>query len=61
MRKEISAIRKRVDGINRELKPLGQSCQRKVMNVCVLICSLILNIFLQILVFNGFLFTGEGI
>uniref|UniRef100_A0A1J3HBT2 RAB6-interacting golgin n=1 Tax=Noccaea caerulescens TaxID=107243 RepID=A0A1J3HBT2_NOCCA len=29
MRKEISAIRKRVDGINRELKPLGQSCQRK--------------------------------
>lgn len=36
MRKEISAIRKRVDGINRELKPLGQSCQRKVMsNECV--------------------------
>ncbi|CAH8263925.1 unnamed protein product [Arabidopsis lyrata] len=29
MRKEISAIRKRVDAINRELKPLGQSCQRK--------------------------------
>lgn len=33
MRKEISAIRKRVDAINRELKPLGQSCQRKV-NEC---------------------------
>nr|VDD13585.1 unnamed protein product [Brassica oleracea] len=29
MRKEISAIRKRVDAINRELKPLGQSCQKK--------------------------------
>ncbi|KAJ0238938.1 RAB6-interacting golgin [Hirschfeldia incana] len=29
MRKEVSAIRKRVDAINRELKPLGQSCQRK--------------------------------
>ncbi|KFK25207.1 hypothetical protein AALP_AA8G081100 [Arabis alpina] len=29
MRKEISAIRKRVDAINRELKPLGQSWQRK--------------------------------
>ncbi|ESQ51235.1 hypothetical protein EUTSA_v10017323mg [Eutrema salsugineum] len=29
MRKEISALRKRVDAINRELKPLGQSCQRK--------------------------------
>lgn len=35
MRKEVSAIRKRVDAINRELKPLGQSCQRKVMNACV--------------------------
>ncbi|KAF3556651.1 hypothetical protein F2Q69_00016792 [Brassica cretica] len=29
MRKEISAIRKKVDAINRELKPLGQSCQKK--------------------------------
>ncbi|KAF3578435.1 hypothetical protein DY000_02034556 [Brassica cretica] len=29
MRKEISAIRKRVDAINRELKPLGQSWQKK--------------------------------
>ncbi|CAN7060794.1 unnamed protein product [Brassica rapa subsp. trilocularis] len=29
MRKEISAIRKRVDAIHRELKPLGQSCQKK--------------------------------
>lgn len=41
MRKEISAIRKRVDAINRELKPLGQSCQKKVMNVCSLILSLL--------------------
>ncbi|CAH8306381.1 unnamed protein product [Eruca vesicaria subsp. sativa] len=29
MRKEVSALRKRVDAINRELKPLGQSCQKK--------------------------------
>ncbi|KAL0740977.1 hypothetical protein Bca4012_082490 [Brassica carinata] len=31
MRKEISAIRKRVDAINRELKPLEQSCQKKLV------------------------------
>ncbi|XP_010521677.1 PREDICTED: histone-lysine N-methyltransferase, H3 lysine-79 specific [Tarenaya hassleriana] len=29
MRKDISTIRKRIDVINRELKPLGQTCHRK--------------------------------
>ncbi|KAL3530418.1 hypothetical protein ACH5RR_009740 [Cinchona calisaya] len=29
MRKEVALIRKKVDLINRELKPLGQTCQRK--------------------------------
>ncbi|TQE02094.1 hypothetical protein C1H46_012280 [Malus baccata] len=29
MRKEVAIIRKRIDIINKELKPLGQSCQRK--------------------------------
>ncbi|KAL5580294.1 hypothetical protein UlMin_012736 [Ulmus minor] len=29
MRKDISMIRKRVDLINKELKPLGQGCQKK--------------------------------
>lgn len=30
MRKEVGLIRKRIDMANRELKPLGQSCQKKV-------------------------------
>ncbi|OAY38967.1 uncharacterized protein LOC110625308 [Manihot esculenta] len=29
MRKEVGLIRKRIDMANRELKPLGQSCQKK--------------------------------
>ncbi|CAL8161726.1 unnamed protein product [Prunus armeniaca] len=30
MRKEVANVRKRIDIVNKELKPLGQSCQRKV-------------------------------
>lgn len=29
MRKEVAAVRKKIDTVNRELKPLGQSCQKK--------------------------------
>ncbi|XP_042509205.1 uncharacterized protein LOC122084845 [Macadamia integrifolia] len=29
MRKDVSSIRKKIDTVNRELKPLGQSCQKK--------------------------------
>ncbi|KAF9596820.1 hypothetical protein IFM89_013606 [Coptis chinensis] len=29
MRKDVSVVRKKIDAINRELKPLGQSCQKK--------------------------------
>lgn len=29
-RKEVAAVRKRIDVVNRELKPLGQSCLKKV-------------------------------
>ncbi|KAB1225399.1 hypothetical protein CJ030_MR1G015661 [Morella rubra] len=29
MRKEVAAVRKRIDMANRDLKPLGQSCQKK--------------------------------
>ncbi|GMN56264.1 hypothetical protein TIFTF001_025380 [Ficus carica] len=29
MRKDISMIRKKIDLVNKELKPLGQSCQKK--------------------------------
>jgi hypothetical protein len=30
MRKEVSVVRKRIDSINKELKPLGHTCQKKV-------------------------------
>ncbi|KAF9591178.1 hypothetical protein IFM89_002133 [Coptis chinensis] len=29
MRKEVSVVRKKIDTMNKELKPLGQSCQKK--------------------------------
>ncbi|KAL6341943.1 hypothetical protein AAG906_038188 [Vitis piasezkii] len=29
MRKEVAIIRKRIDAVNRELRPLGQGCQKK--------------------------------
>ncbi|CAL8999851.1 unnamed protein product [Prunus brigantina] len=29
MRKDVANVRKRIDIVNKELKPLGQSCQRK--------------------------------
>lgn len=30
MRKEVSIVRKKIDLANRELKPLGLTCQKKV-------------------------------
>ncbi|KAF6148033.1 hypothetical protein GIB67_024208 [Kingdonia uniflora] len=29
MRKEVAVVRKRIDAVNKDLKPLGQSCQKK--------------------------------
>ncbi|XP_059667481.1 uncharacterized protein LOC132312930 isoform X1 [Cornus florida] len=29
MRKEVALVRKKIDSVNKELKPLGQSCQKK--------------------------------
>ncbi|AES81984.1 uncharacterized protein [Medicago truncatula] len=29
MRKEVSLVRKRIDSVNKELKPLGHTCQKK--------------------------------
>lgn len=31
MKKELSLVRKKVDSVNKELKPLGQTCQKKVI------------------------------
>lgn len=30
LRKDVSVVRKKIDTVNKELKPLGLSCQRKV-------------------------------
>jgi len=30
MRKEVALVRKRIDSVNKELKPLGHTCQKKV-------------------------------
>nr|GEY05232.1 hypothetical protein [Tanacetum cinerariifolium] len=29
MKKEVSVVRKKIDSVNKELKPLGQTCQKK--------------------------------
>lgn len=33
MRKEVAVVRKKIDAVNKELKPLGQICQKKVTNI----------------------------
>lgn len=30
MKKEVGVVRKKIDLVNKELKPLGQACQKKV-------------------------------
>lgn len=30
MRKEVAGVRKKIDAVNKELKPLGHTCQKKV-------------------------------
>lgn len=30
MRKEVALVRKKIDSVNKELKPLGHTCQKKV-------------------------------
>lgn len=32
MRKEVGFVRKKIDLVNRDLKPLGLNCQKKVNN-----------------------------
>lgn len=32
MKKEVALVRKKIDSVNKELKPLGQTCQKKVIN-----------------------------
>ncbi|XVF19761.1 hypothetical protein REPUB_Repub11eG0138600 [Reevesia pubescens] len=45
MRKEVAILRKKIDTVNRELKPLGQSCQKKVqISFSLLIITLIIKL-----------------
>lgn len=37
-RREVDAIRKRIDKVNKQLKPLGKSCLRKVHYRCMQVC-----------------------
>ena len=37
MRKEVSLVRKKIDAVNKELKPLGHTCQKKVDIFLILI------------------------
>ncbi|TQE04338.1 hypothetical protein C1H46_010123 [Malus baccata] len=32
MRKDVSQVRKKIDVINKELKPLGNTCQKKLVS-----------------------------
>lgn len=35
MGKEVAVVRKRIDLVSRELKPLGQTCQKKVQHYII--------------------------
>jgi hypothetical protein len=40
MRKELANVRKKIDMANRELKPLGLSCQKKVPHLLIMLNNL---------------------
>jgi hypothetical protein len=56
MKKEVAAVRKKIDMANRDLKPLGQSCQKKVFAFMILSSSHLAHSSVAlILTRNGFL------
>lgn len=38
MRKEVAVVRKKIDSVNKELKPLGHTCQKKVKFSGIFLC-----------------------
>lgn len=38
MRKEVAVVRKKIDSVNKELKPLGHTCQKKVKFNGIFLC-----------------------
>lgn len=61
MRKEVAAVRKRIDMVNRDLKSMGQVCQKKVFSLNCLFLLSSLSFFLSWLFFLGAGKTGERI
>lgn len=53
MRKEVAAVRKRIDMVNRDLKSMGQVCQKKVFSLNCLFFPSSLSFFLSWLFFLG--------
>lgn len=44
MRKEVSVVRKKIDSVNKELKPLGMTCQKKVRYIIIIMMMIIITI-----------------
>lgn len=63
MKKEVAAVRKRIDLVNRELKSLGQACQKKVpYTSCRHIIHIVLSACIILCLLTSMKFsTGEGI
>lgn len=50
MRKEVATVRKKIDAVNKELKPLGHTCQKKVifLNINLLLLFFFLVLIVEI-------------
>ncbi|OEL16706.1 hypothetical protein BAE44_0022275 [Dichanthelium oligosanthes] len=47
-RREVDAIRKRIDKVNKQLKPLGKTCIKKVQNACCRYFCMLIDCFLLV-------------
>lgn len=54
LRKDVSVVRKKIDTLNKELKPLGLSCQRKVKILQLIFLYITLFASQQLLLFEQF-------
>ena len=49
MRKEVAVVRKKIDMASKDLKPLGQNCQKKVIFQTTLSFNMFLGVLSQII------------
>lgn len=54
LRKDVSVVRKKIDTLNKELKPLGLTCQRKVKILQLIFLYITLFASQQLLLFEQF-------